>query len=225
MISQGLLIPSSEDTEFAGLEEKIILHNKGFGELSEDRRRFCVYYLLEYPKKGMKAVAERTGLSKSLCYELAQEPELMAMMISAAQVISSLGDLRCSIALDMLADEMCTRIAQGFLSSSDITPVMLKILEAGKTRLGLNPAAISALKVSMTDKNGNRTEVTAASCNNVDSVLSELKARQQSRSEAEFEAEFVEVIQPHSPRGIEAGKTVQISENAPKSAENVPASL
>lgn len=221
MLTQGTLIPTAADTEFAQLEEKILLHNKAFGDIPEDHRRFVVYYLLEYPKKGMREVAERSGLSKSLCYDLAKNPELMAMMISAAQVISGLGDLRCSIALDILAEEMCARIAQGTLRSHDITPTMLRILEAGKTRLGLNPAAISALKVSMIDQNGRRTEVSAVHLDNADKILSELKARQEGKSVDSFEADVLELVQPQTPSGNEAGNSVQNCENGAKTAAPV----
>lgn len=218
MICQTSLIPSAAETEFAQLEEKILLHNKAFGDIPEDHRKFVIYYLLEYPKKGMKEVAERSGLSKSLCYDLAKEPELMAMMISAAQVISGLGDLRCSIALDMLAEEMCARIAQGVLKSNDITPTMLRILEAGKTRLGLNPAALSALKVSMTDGKGNRTDVSAIHTNDAEKLLSELRARQEGKPLSAFEADIVEILQPQSLRENKAEICVQNRENGAKSA-------
>ena len=201
MLVQGSLIPSAADTDFAQLEEKILLHNKAFGDLDEEKRRFVVYYLLDYPKLGMKAVAEKTGICKASCYELAKDPELMAMMISAAQAISGLGDLRCSVALDILAEEMCARIAQGYLKAESITPTMLRILEAGKTRLGLNPAAMSALRVSLTDKNGNNTTITSTRIDNADSLISELRARQQSAPLAEIEARIVEHVQSHIPEG------------------------
>jgi hypothetical protein len=203
MLSPGLLIASNQDSEYADLEEKILLHNKAFGDLPEEKRRFVVYYLLVYPKKGMAAVAEATGLSKAFCYELAKEPGLMALMISAAQAISGLGDLRCSVALDMLADEMCHRIARGNLRAEEITPTMLRILEAGKTRLGLNPAALNALRVSMTDKEGNRTELAVASLDNADQVLSKLRERQQTSDPGQFEAEFVEVVHSEAQRLVE----------------------
>ena len=223
MIKQGLLFPDTEQEEFEALERSIAMKSKRFGELSEEKRKFVIFYLKRSVGDKMSVVAARAGVSKTKAYELAHDPEVCDAMATAAQAVSDTADIKGSRAMDITAEKIYQSVLAGTLSPKDWTPTMLRICEACKSRLGLNPDVLKAVRMQMEDVNGNKMSATLLSSNS-DTLLDRLAAEREGSGNGAFEAETPESVRGQFEADGEAGKSPALLVESPADTTvNVPA--
>lgn len=198
-VIQSLLIKTTEDEEYEALQEAVILRNDAFADYPEEIRKFIVYYLVRGKSDGVRDVAQRAGISKSRAYELIKDPDVCQVIAAAAQAISDVSDVHGSMALDVTAELIYQQVISQELAPEAWTPTMLRICEACKSRLGLNPQSVMAIRAQ--DAEGNTLEAAVRQANKQDGVISHLLARQDRIRSRRFEADSPDSVQVDLPSG------------------------
>ncbi|HBC89546.1 MAG TPA: hypothetical protein DCZ94_21625 [Lentisphaeria bacterium] len=213
--TQGLLFETEEDKQFHELEQKIISHSAEFSKLPEMVRKFVILYLKRSQGKGVKDIARQLKLSKSKAYEMLDDPNVANAMTIAAQCLGVIADVKASRALDITAENIYRLVRAGKLHPSEFTPTMYKICADAKTRLGMNPAILSALSLQV-NKDG--TTLTQTRIEG-EKTIAQLLDRQKNTRSVDIEAESADFVyeneaespmpQPQSPAEIPMDTTIQ----------------
>lgn len=230
IISQGLLFTTKEDEEYFQLEKEIAAAHPKFAGFPEEKRRFVVAYLTRAPKDSMADVARKAGIGKTKAYDLARDPEICDVFAAAAMTVSTMTDVKASLAIDMAVEMIYDATRKGDLKPKDWTPVMLRMCEAGKSRLGLMPQTVSATKSSVELPDGTRVQSqTFSAVASSDDVSKLLAASERTRLQL-VEAVSAEIVQAQEINCTSIPPSVQTNERlpeqiAPESAPNAsPAS-
>ena len=213
MITQGTLFSSKQDAELRSLEEKCFANSGRFGELSESQRHFLIRYMTRGSDETVRDVAAGVGVSKTKAYEWLKDPVVTSLMPAVAQVVGVHADVRASLALDMLADQLFNDVRDGRLRHSGLTPVQLKLMLAAKDRLGLNPALAQKLTLAAEDRDGNRRSLTVESSpdatKRIESQLSKLLERQLGTGAPSPEARGAEAVRGEDSDPVKPAIEVQ----------------
>jgi hypothetical protein len=192
-MEQLLLLPTED-------EQTLLETSDRFRDLGEIERRFvCAWVALARKKDQtltVQTVAKQAGISRSQGYKLWKRPEIIQSVRQAGQAHSDIADVIGSQTYDLLLEDALQKVKSGTITSTNIQPTTLRLLEGAKARLGLAPGSLAI--ASITNPDGSRLDAVAGSgaeaSGYVAALLNKLQADGGGTVSCGFEAENVESV-------------------------------
>lgn len=169
-------------------EDRLMAQSSRFASLGEDERRFVCAYLRLASERGTRGVpriadvGEAIGIGRTKAYQIWKKGDVLESIRLGAQAHSDAADAVGSLALDLLLLDALQRIKDRTLTSTNISPATLRLLQDAKARLGLVPGMAAAAGITLPDGThlaaaaftGSGEQVEAAAF--VDDLVSKLRA-------------------------------------------------